>query len=30
MLSLVSDDVIGIWNANVLLTVDVPSYWNVY
>ena len=30
MLSLVSDDVIGNWNAGLLSTVDIPSDWNVH
>ena len=30
ILSLVSDDVIGIWNADVLSTIDVPSDWIVH
>ena len=30
MLSLVSDDVIWIWNVDVLLTCDVPLGWNVH
>ena len=30
MLSLVSDDVVRIWNADVLSTVDIPLGWNVH